>query len=199
MTGKLGKLLHFDVHALGRFRFELIGAIVLILFTFVFYLGWRANGNETARLDGLIKAANAQISQIEADASTLEGLGHAVNDAERNLALLEGRLKAVNERLPSDRHISRLLSDLSDSGGDVKIVSIKPLAPEDKGELARLPFQISMESRFVSFGAYIERIENLPRLMVIDNISIEPKEEGSQILNSNLFLSAYVLGYGGRK
>lgn len=199
MTGKPGKLLHFDVHALDRFRFELIGAVVLIVFTFVFYLGWRSGKNETARLDGLIKAASAQISQIEAEAETIEGLDRAVNDASRNLALLEGRLKAVNERLPSDRHISRLLSDLSDSGNDVKIVSIKPLAPEDKGELARLPFQINMESRFVSFGAYIERIESLPRLMVIDNITIEPKEEGSRVLNSNLFLSAYVLGYGGGK
>ncbi|MBI2400840.1 MAG: type 4a pilus biogenesis protein PilO [Deltaproteobacteria bacterium] len=199
MTGKLGKLLHFDIHAIERFRFELIGAMVLIIFTFVFYFGWRVNENETARLDGLINAAKAQISQIETEASTIEGLGQAVNDAGRNLALLEGRLKAINERLPSDRHIARLLSDLSDSGGDVKIVSIKPLQPEDKGELARLPFQISMESRFVSFGAYIERIENLPRLMVIDNITIEPREEGSNMLNSNLFLSAYVLGYGGGK
>src|SRR3990172_7026816 len=158
MNGKSGKLLDFDIHALDRFRTELIGAAVLIVFTIVFYLGWHSAENETARLDGLIKAANAQVS-----------------------------------------HISRLLSDLSDSGGDVKIVSIKPLAPEDKGELARLPFQINMESRFVSLGAYIERIENLPRLMVIDNITIEPKEEGSRVLNSNLFLSAYVLGYGGRK
>lgn len=199
MTGKLGKLLHFDVQTLERLRFELIGAVALIVFTIVFYLFWRSGGGEIARLDGRIAAANAEAGRIEAEASTIEGLGHAVSEAERNLAILEERLRAINERLPSDRHISRLLSDLSDSGSDVKILSIKPLAPEDKGELARLPFQINMESRFVSFGAYIERIENLPRLIVIDNITIEPREEGSQELNSNLFLSAYVLGYGGRK
>ena len=199
MTGKLGKLLHPDVHTLERVRFELIGAVALIVFTIVFYLFWRSGGGEIARLDGRIAAANAEAGRIEAEASTIEGLGHAVSEAERNLAILEERLRAINERLPSDRHISRLLSDLSDSGSDVKILSIKPLAPEDKGELARLPFQINMESRFVSFGAYIERIENLPRLIVIDNITIEPREEGSQELNSNLFLSAYVLGYGGRK
>lgn len=199
MTGKLGKLLHPDVQTLERLRFELIGAVALIVFTIVFYLFWRSGGGEIARLDGRIAAANAEAGRIEAEASTIEGLGHAVSEAERNLAILEERLRAINERLPSDRHISRLLSDLSDSGSDVKILSIKPLAPEDKGELARLPFQINMESRFVSFGAYIERIENLPRLIVIDNITIEPREEGSQELNSNLFLSAYVLGYGGRK
>lgn len=199
MTGKLGKLLHLDVHTLERLRFELIGAVALIVFTIVFYLFWRSGVEEIARLDGRIAAANAEAWRIEAEASTIEGLGHAVSEAERNLAILEERLRAINERLPSDRHISRLLSDLSDSGSDVKILSIKPLAPEDKGELARLPFQINMESRFVSFGAYIERIENLPRLIVIDNITIEPREEGSQELNSNLFLSAYVLGYGGRK
>lgn len=199
MTGKLAKLLQLKANAREKFRFEIVGALILIVFTIAFYLGWRSGKSEITRLDGLIKAANAQVTQIEAEASTMEGLNHAVNDASKNLALLEGRLKAINERLPSDRHISRLLSDLSENGNDVKIVSIKPLQPEDKRELARLPFQISMESRFIPFGAYVERIENLPRLMVIDNITMEPKEEGSAVLNSNLFLSAYVLGYGGGK
>jgi len=199
MTGKLEKLIHIDAKALGKFRFELAVTGALALLTLVFYFAWQANKNEISRLDNAVKAAVAEKTRIEAEASTAEGLDRAVSDASVSLALLEERLKAISERLPSDRHISRLLADLSESGQDAKIVSIKPLAPEDKGELARLPFQISIESRFSSFGAYMERIENLPRLMVIDNVSIEPKEEGSTVLNSNIFLSAYVLGYGGRK
>jgi Tfp pilus assembly protein PilO len=199
MTGKLGKLIHIDAKALGRFRFELAAAGALALLTLVFYFAWQANKNEISRLDNAVKAASAESARIEAEASTAEGLDRAVSDASVSLALLEERLKAISERLPSDRHISRLLADLSESGQDAKIISIKPLPPEDKGELARLPFQISIESRFSSFGAYMERIENLPRLMVIDNVSIEPREEGSTVLNSNIFLSAYVLGYGGRK
>lgn len=199
MTGKLEKLFHFDVHKLERFRFELIGIVAMAAFTFIFYLSWRAGKAESTRLDGLLRAGGAQISGIEAEASTAEGLERAINDAGRNLNLLEDRLKTINERLPSDRHISRLLSDLSENGSGVRILSIKPLPPEDKGELARLPFQINMESRFASFGSYIERIETLPRLMVIDNVTMEPKEEGSQMLNANVFLSAYVLGYGGRQ
>ena len=199
MTGKLGKLIHIDAKALGKFRFELAVTGALALLTLGFYSAWQANKNEISRLDNAVKAASAESARIEAEASTAEGLDRAVSDASVSLALLEERLKAISERLPSDRHISRLLADLSESGQDAKIISIKPLPPEDKGELARLPFQISIESRFSSFGAYMERIENLPRLMVIDNVSIEPREEGSTVLNSNIFLSAYVLGYGGRK
>lgn len=198
MTGKT-KSLKIDFQALGKLRFELIGAGILILLTFVFFFIWRYNSAELTRLERAIALKTSEVTRIEAEASTVKGLEAAVGEASGNLTLLQERLRTMNERLPSDRHISRLLADLSDSGHGVKIVSIKPLAPEDKGELARLPFQINMESRFVPFGTYVERIENLPRLMVIDNISIEPKEDGSNMLNSNLFLSAYVLGYGGRQ
>lgn len=199
MTDKLAKLFRLNVHSLMRFRFEIIGAIAMAAFTSVFYLTWRAGNAESMRLDGLLRAGSAQISSIEAEVSTSEGLERAVSDAGRDLGLLEDRLKAINERLPSDRHISRLLSDLSENGSGVRILSIKPLPPEDKGEFARLPFQINIESRFASFGSYIERIENLPRLIVIDNVTIEPEKEGSQMLSTNVFLSAYVLGYGGRQ
>jgi type IV pilus assembly protein PilO len=197
MTGKLEKLFHFDVQSLKRNRFELTGALVLVLLTTVFYLAWRAGKAESTRLDGLLKAGGAEINAIAAEASTAEGLQRAINDAGMDLTLLEDRLKTINERLPSDRHISRLLADLSENGSGVRITSIKPLPPEDKGELARLPFQINIESGFVPLGFYIEKIEKLPRLMVIDNVTIEPKEEGSRMLNANIFLSAYVLGYGG--
>lgn len=199
MTGKTLKPFSIDMHALERFRFELIGACVLIVVTLVFFFLWRHNSAEIARLERTVAAKSAEVARIEAEASTLKGLEAAVEEASKNLSQLEGKLKTMNERLPSDRHISRLLSDLTDNGHGVRIVSIKPLAPEDRGELARLPFQINMESGFVPFGAYIERIENLPRLIVIDNISIEPKEDGTNMLNSNLYLSAYVLGYGGRR
>lgn len=198
MSGK-GQKLNIDLQRIERFRFELSGALVLIALTFVFFVAWRHNRAEIQKLDGMIAAKSAEVARIEAEASTVAGLERAVEEATQNLKLLEEKHRAMSERLPSDGHISKLLADLSDSGHGVRIVSIKPLAPEDKGELARLPFQINMETRFVPFGAYVERIENLPRLMVIDNITIEPKDDGSNTLNTNLFLSAYVHGYGGRR
>lgn len=199
MTGKSGKFMNIDLSSLGRLTFELAGVGVLAVITAVFLGLFRLNSAELNRIDGAISQVSADVARIEATASTVKGLEAAVEEASKNLSILEERLRSTNERLPSDRHISRLLSDLSDNGHGIKIVSIKPLQPEDKGELARLPFQINMESRFVPFGAYIERIENLPRLMIIDNITVEPKEYGSNVLNTNLFLSAYVLGYGGKR
>lgn len=198
MTGKAPKL-NIDLQRVKRFRFELTGAVVLIILTVVFVLAWRRDSAGIKEIDGMIASRSAEAARIEAEASTVAGLERALEEATRNLTLLQEKQRAMSERLPSDGHISRLLADLSESGHGVRIVSIKPLAPEEKGELARLPFQISMESRFVPFGAYVERIENLPRLMVIDNITIEPKEDGSNTLNTSLFLSAYVHGYGGRR
>lgn len=175
----------------------LLAAILFTAVTVAFYLVWRSGTSETAMVDRLILAARAEVKALEDSAATSMELEAALKETQGRLLDLQAKLRTVNERLPSDRHISNILSDLSESGERVRVVSIKPLPPEDKGELARLPFQISVEAGFRPLGSYIEKIENLPRLMVIDNVAMEPKEEGSAVLRANVFLSAFVPGYGG--
>ncbi len=175
----------------------LISAVLFMGVNVAFFVAWRSGVSEAERVDRLMAAAKTEVKGLEDSAASTHGMEAALREAEKRLAGLEAKLRDANERLPSDRHISDLLSDLSESGENVRIVAIKPLPPEDKGELARLPYQISVEAPFRPLGAYIEKIENLPGLIVIDNISIEAKEEGSRVLHANIFLSAFVLGYGG--
>lgn len=199
MSGELKKMLSsIDAGLLSRYGAEVIGALALIVFSFFFYrFGYLHNSRELAGLDeGIVNARN-EITRIRQEAASSEGLDRAVGEASENLKVLERRLKGLKEKLPSDKLVSRLLAEFSENGtAGLKVVSIKPLPPEDKGELSRLPFQITMESGFMPFGNYLERIENLPRLMVVDNFMIEPREDGSPTLVSNIYLSAYILNNG---
>lgn len=200
MIGRLKALLKaIDPRGLAAYRPEALGVLAFIAVSVFFYkFVFLHNRAEIADLDAEIEASRAETFRINAEIKSSQGLEGAVQEAVKGLAAMEGKLKGLNQRLPSDRHISMLLAEFTTGAQDgLRIVSIKPLQPEDKGELARLPFQITLETRFVPLGNYIERIENLPRLMVVDNVSIEPKEEGSSILNANITLSAYVMGYGG--
>ncbi|HBG45965.1 MAG TPA: hypothetical protein DDW94_03150 [Deltaproteobacteria bacterium] len=202
MIGDLKKHLQsIDLRSLGRFRQEAIGVIALMAISIFFYrFVYLGNKAELAKINADIANGRAEIALIEAEARSARGLDMAVEESTRNLEALEERHRSLTEKLPSDRHISKLLSEFTGSANtDLKVVAIKPLQPEDKGELARLPFQITLESRFIPLGNYIERLEHLPRLMVVDNLTIEPSEDGSSVLKSNIFLSAYVLGYGGGK
>lgn len=199
MNGDLKKLLSsIDAVFLSRFGAEVIGALALMVFSFFFYrFGYLHNFRELSAIDEGIVSARNEITRIRQEAVSAEGLDRAVGEASENLRVLERRLKGLKEKLPSDKLVSRLLAEFSENGtAGLKVVSIKPLPPEDKGELSRLPFQITLESRFMPFGNYLERIENLPRLMVVDNFMIEPSEDGSNTLVSNIYLSAYILNNG---
>jgi len=201
MIGRIKAFLKpLDPRALASYRPEALGILAFIVVSVFFYrFVFLQNSAEIEALGAEIEASRAETARINAEIQSSQGLDRAVQVAMKSLEAMEGKVKGLNQRLPSDRHISMLLAEFTTGSQDgIRIVSIKPLQPEDKGALARLPFQITLETRFVPLGNYIERIENLPRLMVVDNVSIEPKEEGSSLLNANITLSAYVMGYGGQ-
>lgn len=193
----LKRLKDIDLSFLGSFKREAIALALLVVFSLLFYrFGYKRNLNdmEAARLN--ISTLKTEIQMATAQSEASEGLSKAVTEATINLKTVEGRLKSLKERLPSDKQVSRILSEFSDNDfkRGIRIVSIKPLEPEAKGELSRLPFQIRMEARYASFGDYLERIERLPRLMVVDNFMIEGGDTSG--LNAEVYLSAYILSYG---
>ncbi len=119
-------------------------------------------------------------------------------EATDKLSRVEARLRRLDERLPSKKHVSDILARISggDMESDMRILSIKPLPAEERGGLTRLPFKINMETQYKTFGEYIVRIEKQERQMIVENLMIEIGEGKPTRLNARLFLSAYVLGSG---
>ncbi|MDO8427341.1 MAG: type 4a pilus biogenesis protein PilO [Deltaproteobacteria bacterium] len=200
MNGDMLKSLQsINLPFLKKFKREFIAALALIAFSFISYkLVYLRNISEIARTEARINGARSDIEKIEAETRAAGNLSKTAAEAAANLKLLEERLRSLKERLPSDKQVSRLLSEFSenDTGRGIRIVSIKPLPPEEKGALSRLPFQITMEARFIPFGDYLERVEKMPRLIIVDNFMIEPKEENSATLRTQVYLSAYIMNYG---
>jgi type IV pilus assembly protein PilO len=199
----LQKLKAADVRALAGYRREILAALILAAFGFFFFKFIYAGGvSSIETTEALIAGSRAEIQRMDAETRAVESLKKTFAETSRKLALVEKRLKSIKERLPTDKQISEILSDIS--GGDftagIRITSVKPMPPEVKGELTRLPFQLTMEGRYVPFGNYLERLENLPRVMAVDNFKVESRGTGgvggSPNLSTQLYLSAYVFGHG---
>lgn len=193
----LRALQNLDLSKLKAFKGELIAMLGLFVFSIVFYrFGYLRNANEISAIDRRIADGRAIMGKMEAEARASINLEKTAAEVSANLKLLEDRIKNFKERLPSDRQVSRLLGELSGApGAGIKIISIKPLIPEEKGELSRMPFQITMEARFIPFGDYLERVEKMPRLMIVDNFMLEQKDDSSAVLRAQVYLSAYMTNY----
>lgn len=195
----LKSLPRFDVETVKGLRREILGAMILVAFSFFFHRFIYQKGVFALRqTDTSITSTLSEITRVRAETEAIEGLKKSVAEATDKLLRVEAGLRRLEERLPSEKHVSEILSRISgvDKGADVRILSIKPLPAEERAGLTRLPFQINMETHYIPFGEYLARIENLERLMIVDNFMIEMGEGKPARLNARLFLSAYVLGPG---
>jgi Tfp pilus assembly protein PilO len=185
-----------DFASLRDFTTEILGALILISFTFLFYQSIYLKNSSAIkftadRADGL----RAEISSIGAEIKASGMLRKRLEEATVNLRKIEVRFEEMKERLPSEKHLSEILEELTlyESSKRVRFLSVKPLPLEDKGEFTRVPFQITMESEFIPFGNYLEGLENLQRVMVVDNFRIETKAGAEPFLTAQLYLSTYTL------
>jgi Tfp pilus assembly protein PilO len=194
-----------DFKTLNAYRIELLGTAIMVGFGLLFHTYIYQSEIESLRsLKLQIETKRSEITIVEARSKAIAGLKSSAKRSKAKLERVEARLESLKERLPSTRQIAALLTEISGDGGQesVKIVSIKPMASEEKGELVRLPFQVNLESGFFSFGDYVERLENLERVIVIENFKIEASEsaakktDGVRTLASQVYLSAYILGPG---
>lgn len=199
MNGDILKIFsNIDLSRAVKLKREAFVALILVIFSVLFYrFIYLENLKLIGLIDSEISSARLETDTIMAEMRSAEGLRKAYETASGNQRRLEGRLRTLKERLPSDRYISQILAEIAgdDLKNGLRVVAIKPLPAEDKGELIRMPFQITLESRFIPFGDYLERIENLPRLMIVDNFMVEAKDEKTSSLTSSIYLSAYVLNY----
>ncbi len=189
-----------DSASLKLFRSEFIVVGIFLIATFAFYkFVYQANVTEAIARDAKMVQLRADIARIQSEVRSSEKMRAAVADAASNLAALEERLVNLKLRLPSEKQLSGILAKINANSGKkgVRIVSIKPQAAEDKGELTRMPFHVVLECGFASFGEYLDMIENLKRIIIVDNFMLENKDGATLTLTAHMYLSAYVLK-GGR-
>src|SRR3972149_7001561 len=117
MIGRLKSILKVNPLGLAAYRQEALGVLALVVVSIVFYkfvfLHDRAG---IAALDAEIESLRAETARINAEIKSSLGLEKAVLEATKSLEAMDGRLKGLNQRLPSDRHISMLLSEFTAGG-----------------------------------------------------------------------------------
>lgn len=190
-------LSRFEIPNLGEYREVIIVFITVISASFFFYQ-YIYLGKVTK-----IKGLNSQIQEIisDTDRITVE-MGKTQETAERLKEIID-RVKDMEERftitqnkLPSDKQLSSILKGIigDDVKMGVKFTSVTPSVPEPVGEYFRLPFQINMQAKFQAFGEYLEKTEDSPRIITIENFRIDTEEAEKSLRSIQLYMSAYVLG-----
>ncbi len=109
---------------------------------------------------------------------------------------IKKRLDEINRKVPSEADspylLERFIAD-SMKGLDIDYTFIQPLAPVKEDIFKRIPINVDMTAKFEPLNMYLQRIENLPITVRIDNMDISKNKEQPQLLNVKLSLSAFVM------
>jgi type IV pilus assembly protein PilO len=104
----------------------------------------------------------------------------------------EDQFKIVKRALPENEEIPSLLASISQSGMDsgLEFFLFQPQNEIKKDFYAEIPVSISVTGRYQEVARFFDKVGNLPRIVNMRNISIDPND-GGQLLSTKCTAVTY--------
>ncbi|MFA5103778.1 MAG: type 4a pilus biogenesis protein PilO [Candidatus Margulisiibacteriota bacterium] len=168
---------------------------ILLLAGIAVFIGW-------ASYTYLLKDKIKEMSDLKATAEMIQrevsalGMKDVTLDSASINREINKKLEEISRKVPSEADSPYLLERFiaqSLKGLDIDYTFIQPLAPVKEDVFKRIPINIDMTAKFEPLNLYLQRIENLPIAIRIDQMDISKNREEPQLLNVKLQLSAFVM------
>lgn len=141
------------------------GGLVLIYVLVLMKPLWEEKG----RLEGELhkfKLDLAQKMEIAANRPKLE----------EEIKALEKQLEIVLVKLPEEKEIPKLLTQVNTLGqqSGLEFMLFRPAAPVKKGFYAEVPIDIRVQGEYHTLGAFLDRVSKLERIVNVADLRIIP-------------------------
>jgi type IV pilus assembly protein PilO len=154
----------------------LVASVVLLALWFV--LLWGPLGGRLSKLEDREAAAETQNQELQL---RLDRLRAAQDDA----PALTADVDQLRRAIPDDPGLAQFLLDANDaaSAAGVDFQSVSPSPPEASqvGGPPVIRLAINVSGTYFSIIDYLDRLEKLPRLVVVDNVTMTPSQDTDQV------------------
>ena len=95
---------------------------------------------------------------------------------EEEIKGLEKQLEAALVKLPEEKEIPKLLTQVNTLGlqSGLEFQLFRPAAPVKKGFYAEVPIDIRVEGEYHTLGAFLDRVSKLERIVNVADLRINP-------------------------
>jgi len=176
---------------LGRVKkVLLVGVLSLPIVTGFYRYGYQPKIQTIGNLKKEIRILEGQIRKAEASLKNLEELEKRHQQKQAAVSLME-------EALPSGEETTSLLRELlvGSQGLDIEFLDLgKPvfiLAASEAGKVKKITLTLKLRSPFLKFIEYLNRLENLHRMINVTNLKVQVKEDILPKVEIDLTLQAY--------
>jgi type IV pilus assembly protein PilO len=147
--------------------------VVVACATAGWFLLWSNQVGELDRLRQEEDSLKTQFKQKLQQAVNLEELRRQKEQVSQYVLTLE-------KQLPSKAEMDALLSDINQAGigRGLQFELFRPGQNVIKDYYAELPIAIKVSGRYHDLGAFVSDIANLPRIVTLNNVSIQSAKDG---------------------
>jgi type IV pilus assembly protein PilO len=106
-----------------------------------------------------------------------------LNSYRAKMKEVEKQFQIVKQALPEKEEIPSLLASISQSGMDsgLEFLLFQPQNEVERDFFAEIPVSISVTGRYHELARFFDKVGNLPRIVNIRNILIDPEEGGETL------------------
>src|SRR5206468_5545443 len=159
---------------------------------------WAANAYVIAPVDAQIKAAEAQIKELDTKIEQGKSAQRKLPQFREEVHRLELELEKLRRILPSTRNteeIIKKIKSLVDQGDFIlRKLTFPKLAPASGGDpYAEWPISISVDGRYHNLAILFNRLSNFSRIINVEQITIQAL--GSQVdrtINADFIAKTFV-------
>ena len=127
----------------------------------------------------------AQVAQKRADLDSKRGKTNARGELERELRDINAELKRAQARLPDQREIADLLSNVAASGraSGLEIVLFRQKPEIYHDFYADVPVEMQMRGTYTDVALFLDRVKRLDRIVNISDMNMKkPRIEGDRMM-----------------
>jgi len=118
----------------------------------------------------------ANLQKLENDLDQKKRIAADRPKLEADIKALKAQLDAALVRLPEEKDIPRLLTQVNTLGqqNGLDFLLFRPGNPARKGFYAEVPIDMKVDGQYHSLGAFLDRVAKLERIVNVSDIRITP-------------------------
>ena len=146
------------------------GFLILILF---YFMDYSPHKKKILSLQGKKKHLTQEVLKAR-------GVARRRKEAERMYKVVQMQWEEANRMIPPKENITSILKSLTTKGGEtrVKITYFKPGKTKREKDYTERIISIGMEGGYHQIARFLADVNNLPRVVNVDNLSITRASSG---------------------
>lgn len=118
----------------------------------------------------------ADLQKLQNDLTQKKQIAAARSKLEADIKALKAQLEAALVRLPEEKDIPRLLTQVNTLGqqNGLDFLLFRPGTPTKKGFYAEVPIDMKVEGQYHAVGGFLDRVSKLERIVNVSDIKVTP-------------------------